>query len=203
MNTDGLELERLKRELNKGLLEFAQTGSELLEEKRKIVDEKIKSVIENYTAEIKNLALISGTVAPFSLTLLNVDRLQVSVPLLIYGFALLITNIIFSQFCLHRNLKNNDTKVVKAQIKGLFADLSLSELKNETKEGTDRVLKMYEYRENISEMDKLLGLKTLDINLIAIVKAFRVYGTWMNFLFLVGAVSIILSVLVDYARYFF
>ncbi len=57
-----------------------------LESSQVLINNKIKEAIETYSNNVKNLGIVSGTVAPFSLSLLAISELNIYPPFLLAGF---------------------------------------------------------------------------------------------------------------------
>ena len=192
------EIEKLEEKIQETVHEFSRSAEIRLEQTRKVIDEKVKDVINVYSNEIRNLALISGTVAPFSLTILSIEKLNANAGILLLGFSLLIANIILAQYCLRKQSKEYDTRTARAQINWFFAQSDLSDLNNTSIKSTDKVLKNFDYIKKMEEAEKLLGVSKWSTHIHEVRSKLRNYNNITNIIFTAGTACIILSVLINY-----
>lgn len=191
------EIKNLQDELDKGLKDFSETGKLRLEQGRLEIDKRVKNIIEIYSNDIRNLSIISGTVAPFSLTLLTVEKLDSNIYLLILGFALLLLNITITQFFIRRLSEGQDVKSVKAQFNLMMAEFELENTGNTTKDTTERVNQMFNYQKSISEAENLLDFGKYNLGIQEVRSKLRKYNKITNLIFSLGALFIVLSVIVN------
>lgn len=187
---DTEEIKKLEEELSQNLREFAESSKARLGQNRAIIDQQIKNQIEIYSNDIRNLSIISGTIAPFSLTLLTIEKLNSNVTLLILGFFLLLFNVILAQLFIRRHVSDRDIKSVKAEFNLWMAQYQLKEI-------TEGKFLPFDYLKSISESEKLLGVGPFDTEIQKVRSILRRYHKYTNFFFSLGAFCIILSVLID------
>lgn len=191
------EIRRLEVELNATLEKFSATGKFRLEKNQSIVDKTVREIVEIYSNDIRNLSIISGTIAPFSLTLLQIEKLNTNAPSLILGFSILLLNIILAQFLIKKQLKDKDTASVRAQIHIFFAEQALKESTDPSIPTTQRVSKNFDYIKEIDEVERLLGLSTMDVAIQDLRSKLRKFNKLLNTLFAFGAFCIVLSVIIN------
>jgi hypothetical protein len=191
------DVAKLQAEIDLKLKEFLQISKEDLQFRRKILDNQVKESIELYQNQIRNLGILSGVVAPFSLTLLNVETLDLNVTLLIFGFVVLLLNIILSLFFLHYFLRLIDTRIVKAELKWFAAESDKKAIIDNNFATFERTMKVFDYTKNIDELDDLTGISALNSNLQKDRGLLRRNARRIVFLFTLGTTSIILSVFVE------
>lgn len=187
------EMEDLQRKVSASLREFSKITSGNLEMSRKILNDSTSNLIELYSNHIRNLGIISGVVAPFSLSLLTIDRISIDLGLLIIGFSLLLLNIVISQVVLSRQLLSKDQMLRRAESRWVMAEMSKSMIEDEKLDTAQRTMQTFEYSRNFSELSQLLGLESLNIEPLKVKSELRTYTRYLYLLFSVGCSSIIAS----------
>lgn len=194
---DEKEIRQLENKLKEGLKEAAELNKLQLENVRKIIDESVKDVVNIYSNEIRNLAIISGTVAPFSLTLLTVEKLNANSTMLLTGFSFLMLNITLAQFFIRKQSKDQDKQVSHTEIKWFFAQADQWDIENKNKDSSERVLKNFDYIEKMSELNRELGFGLINVNIQKLRLKLREYNNIVNILFASGTLAIVLSVIMN------
>ena len=194
MNEDNLH--KLEEELKASLKSISDSGKVHLEQTRRMLDENVKDVINVYSNDIRNITLISGTIAPFSLALLETEKINASIPLLLLGFSLLIINIILAQYYLKKQAWNNDKKLGSAELSLICATTDLWSIESE-KELSERTSRIPEYIKNTDAVNNFLGLDSRNMNIQIVRSELRKQTGTINFIFSVGTLCIILSVLIN------
>lgn len=197
------EINNLEDELDNKLKDFSEQGEFSLKQGRLEIDKSVRNIIEIYSNDIRNLSIISGTVAPFSLTLLTVEKLNSNIELLIIGFVLLLANIAIAQFLIRRVSTGQDKKSVSAQFNLIMAEFELENISNTTKESNERVNYMSDFMKHFSEAENLLGLGKYNLGIQEVRSKLRKYNKITNIIFSVGVSCIILSVIVNPIIYWF
>ncbi|MFA6459312.1 MAG: hypothetical protein WCV79_02875 [Candidatus Paceibacterota bacterium] len=187
------DLKKLEGELKKATDHFSEQARIRLGLTKSVIDKKIKDVIETYSNNIKNLGLISGTVAPFSLTLLTIQELNVNSIILLIGFFILLINIILSQQFLSEQTQDFDTRITKSQIKHMFAESKLQEINDPNKSPSDKFGLTVDYLKEMNEAEELLGIGEYDINALTSKNNMRKYNKIINTAFVGGSCLIMLS----------
>jgi len=190
-------IKNMEQEVEKLLKEFSENSKIHLDQRRKILDEKIRDIINIYSNDIRNLSIISGVVAPFSLTLLGLEKLNVNSPILLIGFSLLILNIVLSQLFLNQQVNKDYGRISRADAEWLFASIDQDEIGSDPKYSADKVLKQSEILKNFDKLDNDLGLKTPNIDLFKKREAVRKRNKITIIIFAFGTIAIVLSVIVN------
>ncbi len=165
---------------------------------KKIIDEKTQSIIENYSNDIRNLGIVSGTIAPFSLTLLGLNNtLDVNVYSLVSGFVLLLFNIVIAQLFIREHHEKNNKNLAKAEIKWIFAWDDSTKANDTRLEVRDRAIKQMDYIKGMSDLNELLGLTSFNTELLSARARVRKYYKITTSVFLGGVIFIILSILLN------
>jgi hypothetical protein len=194
---DNEEIIKLEEELSQKLKEGTELAKVRLDQNRGVIDEKLSGIVEVYSNDIRNISIISGTIAPFSLTLLSVQQLNSNAIVLIVGFAVLLLNIILAQFFLKKHISEHDVRLIKAEFHWLMADSEFKETIDENSESSTRVLKFMDYLKSMGEAEKLLGISAFNIEIQNVRANLRLYNKITNTLFSLGAFCIVLSVVVN------
>jgi len=191
------EIKKLEEELAQTLKKSVEISQVRLEQDRVMLDKQTKDQIEIYSNDIRNISIISGTIAPFSLTLLGITQLNANFYLLITGFSLLLLNVVVAQYFIKKHSTDKDTKLVKAEFNWLMAEFELKDVANESLNSGQRVNKNFDYLKSIGESEKLLGVSAFNIEIQKVRAALRYHHRITNSIFSLGALCIILSVIVN------
>lgn len=162
-----------------------------LENNQIIINNKIKEAIEIYSNNIKNLGIVSGTVAPFSLSLLTISELNIYSPFLLSGFFILLVNIILSQQLLSEFSADLDKKTTRAQFKHFLAESEINKATTTPTQSKDSPI--FEYLKEIEDSEKLLGISKYSTGHWDTIGRLRKYNKYINSLFVLGACLIMLS----------
>jgi len=189
-------LQKLKDELERLNKNIVDSGKIHLQQTRKAIDENIKDVISIYSNEIRNIAIISGTIAPFSLALLQAEKINASIPILLLGFSLLTINIILAQFFLRQKTDKNDKRLGHAEINWIFASDDLSNIEKD-KEGLNDGSAIFGYIKNTDELNNFLELDSRNSYILSTRAELRKQNRIINFVFSAGTLCIILSVIIN------
>ena len=190
------ELKDLQEQIDQGLKDFLKLSETEVERISLLVSEKVEKQIKIYSNEARNISLISGVVAPLSLTLLTIEEIDLDKGLLITGFVILIFNIMLLQILNSINIKSEDKNLAKAQFNWMMADSSIFIMKNSRKDSSEKTLDMFKYHKYIEKARNHLGLNKIDIQNIKILKNLRDFNNITNIIFIAGVGFIILSITV-------
>lgn len=193
---NGEEIKKLENELKDSLKKSIEISQVRLDQDRLMIDKKTKDQIEIYSNDIRNISIISGTIAPFSLTLLGITELGANLFLLITGFSLLLLNVVVAQYFIKKYSTDRDTKLVKAEFNWLMAEFELKDVANEDLDPDQRLQKNFDYLKSIGESEKLLGVSTFNIEIQEVRSVLRRHHKITNLIFSAGAMCIVLSVIV-------
>ena len=172
-----------------------------LENNQVIIDARIKEAIEIYSNNIRNLGIVSGTVAPFSLSLLSIHTLNVYFPFLLAGFFILLINIVLSQQLLSKLSTDLDKKAIRAQFKHLMAESKIEEMQKTSVQG--KATTMFECNKEIDESEKLLGVSKYSTGHWEVIAILRKCNKWINLLFILGACLVMFSTIFESIKSFF
>ncbi len=152
------------------------------------IDEEIQKVIEVYSNNLKNLSIISGVIAPLSLTLLGIENLQIQKYFLLLGFTLLVANILINQLFLNRKSKEYDKKSLDADIKWILnSDLAITDPIEKAKKNIERYIAG-------GEIEKDLDLGEYKFNIQKYRSDFRKYTQISSVIFTSGVIFTVLSI---------
>lgn len=160
--TEDPTTKKLKEELEGLLEQVSSSTSEGLDQKFQILNIATKDLVTFHTDQIRNLGIISGVVAPFSLMLLQAEHINTNIYFLLAGFIVLVANIIFSQFLLHKELIKRNEKITNASVKYVFAFDSKRIIDDKKQEINNRTNGLFNLSNSLREFDKLLGLTPHD-----------------------------------------
>ena len=173
----------LKDELNNLHEQFLNLTEGGLEQRYHILNSAEQNLVHSHSEQLRNVGIISGVVAPFSLTLLQLDSVDVNVYLLLMGFGILIINIALSQILLHRELAKKNKLVTDASVKLNFASICRENLQNrDCTKKVSEIEPLSFFMQNIREVDKALGLSTHNLESLMTKMQFRKYDQLVVFL---------------------
>lgn len=178
-------------------METEDLYTEQLRSAQATLDRHVKELVRKYLSEIRNTSIISGIIAPLSLTLLGVDRLDVSIGYLLTGFCLLISGIVLAQVLHYRYLNERDRELLTGQVDLLAAFTNQNTINNSQESVSNRVKSNFEYQENIKSFYRSVGLGEFDLNLQVRRSKLRRYLFHVHTFFVAGVVSVILSVIIN------
>lgn len=183
----------LKEKLNGVVNQIHKDGEVFLDQTRGLIQNELKELVSLYSKETRNLAIISGTVAPFSLTLLGLEKLNINAAILLLGFSILLLNIVLAQYFIFSLSKRHDHKVNRAMVNQILAEGTLPQI------GSDTVSAIPDYLGNVDELGKWLSLNKgrLDLELTQTRKDIKIYYLFVIGFFTAGTVAIVSSVVIN------
>lgn len=190
------QIEDLNNELSTALNNAGSINEQRLLGIRQILDKENDVVVNNYSNEIRNLSITSGVIAPFSLTLININELTVNIFFLLLGFSVLIFNIIISNYFLNKEVKKKDKKITQADINWILAKFENNTVKNKEEDTNQRVNSNFDILKNVSEIEKILGVGELKMDIQENKVSLRKYNKVSYVLFSIGSTLIVLSVII-------
>ncbi len=190
----------LQIELGKLVDEFSTMISKR-EDYRSLLDKQIQTLVDNYFNQIKDIAVVSSVVAPFSLVLLDVEKLNINTVSLLFGFFILLGNIVLSYILLDKYIRSKDIETFRGELSWMNITDIENKINDETKQINERVDGIYEYTKEKQTVDKALGLGYLDINLQGTRSLLRKYNMWTINLFIFGTLLIAISTFINYFLY--
>ncbi|HRH26621.1 MAG TPA: hypothetical protein PLZ99_00465 [Parcubacteria group bacterium] len=191
-------IKKLEAEIQDLISNFSANLEEDDISRRILLNSNIKILIDSYREQIKDIAVVSGVIAPFSLMLLDVDKLNINVVVLLIGFVVLLVNIVLSYVFLNYHLESENKKISSAEISWIISNGAKSIILDKNKPSNDRVTSMSEYVQETFKMDNTLGTNHLDINIIKNRASFIKYHKWIISLFTLGTLYIIFSTFINY-----
>jgi hypothetical protein len=195
MNVEAVK--ELEKELEGLLAQSSKFAEDAVEQRNHVLNASVRELVTMHSEQIRNLGLVSGVVAPFSLTLLQIQTIDVSIPTLLFGFLLLLANIILSQFLLGKELNGKNRLMVKALLEYASASTNKFTLTNTKQPSLDRTNASFDLLKNIDEFDKLLGISPYSTEPMAANARLRTYTRWTVGLFSFGCGLIVLSVFLN------
>jgi len=187
------QLKQLEAQIQNSLVQFSDSAEQTIQNRSQILNAATNELVELHSSQIRNLGLISGVVAPLSLTLLQIQALNIFIPFLLIGFVLLLANIILSQLLLAGELNRKDRSMVKAVLEYLSASTNKWVIDDKSKPSGERVLKMSEFLKNVDEFDRSLNISPHSTELMSANARFRQYTRWVVGIFSLGCALIIAS----------
>ena len=182
-----------EQELDQLLEASSENVKESFKKWSQTLNTRFKELIELHLIHLKNISLISGAVAPFSLTLFkgaNTNPL-----LLIIGFILLVGNIALSQLFLSKELEMESKNLTKVMVNYVLALGEKENLFNKNQNHPDRVNSVAElanYADNIDQA--LINNDQLNLKLTESHRRITRYTRLVMTIFTLGCFSILLSV---------
>lgn len=191
------ELKKIEEDLDKSFKESSSLHEMQLNITRDKIDSELKNLINNYSNEIRNISIASGIIAPFSLTLLDIEKLEISTPSILIGFILLLVNIAISNFLINRFVKNKDKKITRATMNWIFAEFNTKEMKDSNKDYNQRINNNFDYMKNMDKVNEALGFSYLNISSEKEKVELRKYNKISILLFIFGLSFIIISIFIN------
>jgi len=143
MGTKEDELKKIQHEIDIRKKEFIEMSKPELNSIKDSISIQYQEFYKESLNHIRNISIASGTIAPFSLVLLQMSSLELYKELLILGFALLLVNIIYMQYVIFKDLHTKDKNIAKATLYHFFADTDLMNMNNE--DSSKSVNAMFDY----------------------------------------------------------
>lgn len=193
------QLDQLNKHLDNLLDASSENMKKWFESSSQQLSTRLKELIELYSNNIKTVSLISGTVAPFSLTLLQVKLLNVNIVLIVVGFVVLVLNIVLSQILLTRELKTVDRRINRAMVNYVLALGDQQTINDKNKDHSTRVTSMADLTTRASELESLLmnDKNQPSITLIDDHRRLSKFMNWVIGIFAFGCGMIILSICIN------
>ncbi len=185
--------EKLNKELdalNQRMLELTEG---FVEQRYHILDVSEHNLINIHTEQIRNIGIVSGVVAPFSLTLLQIESIVVNAHILLSGFSVLIVNIAISQVILHIELSKKNKDITDASVGLNFVANSRENLENGISTSSGEIKFHDLYIRNLREVDKKLGISKNNTESLMTKIRFRKYDKFIVYTFTLGCFLILLS----------
>lgn len=191
------ELKKIESDLDTSFKESSKLHKMQLSITRDKIDIELKDLIHNYSNEIRNISIASGIIAPFSLTLLDIEKLDINISSILIGFILLLVNIAVSNFLMNRFVKNKDKKITRATMNWIFAEFNTKEMKDSDKDYNQRLNNNFDYMKNMDKVNKDLGFSYLNISNEKEKVELRKYNKISILLFIFGLSLIIISIFIN------
>jgi len=148
------ELKELEEKINRKTKDFVEFGKSELALREDMISDQYREFYSESLNYIRNLNVVSGAIAPFSLVLLQISSLDLYKGFLILGFVLLLINILYMQYIMFSDLYSKDKNIVKAWLCHFFAD---SDLRNMEEKGcSESVDAMFDYIKHSEESERYL-----------------------------------------------
>ena len=187
-------LKQLEEQLEKNLIQFLSSAEQTIQNRSQILSVAARELIELHSNQIRNLSLISGVIAPLSLTLLQIQGFDIYVPFLLAGFILLLGNIILSQLLLGKELNRKNKLIGKSVLEFISASTNKWTIEDKTQQSSERAIKAADFVKNIDEFDRHLGISPLSVEPMSTNERLRKYNRWMVGIFSLGCGLVIFSI---------
>lgn len=188
-------MEELEEKLKGNLTQILSLTDKNLVQRNEIFTLARKELLESYSNQIRNIGLISGAVAPFSLTLMQLSNLHLESGFLLFGFIVLMLNIVLSQYWLSRELSAKDSRIISANLNLIIAESSREKAANEENPLLDRSAEISEFLEGIRKADHLLEIHPHSTSPIHTHANLRKCSSWTWRIFSLGCAAIAVSVI--------
>lgn len=190
------ELEEIRIRLEEGYEQMFESGEKRLQFVEDALTAEMKNMLLIYSNDMRNIGIVAGTAAPFSLTLLSIDRINVDVLSLVLGFCVLLLTVTITQFFLYVLSYSYDKRLLNAELGWLFAKGSLRSLSEKSGQPEERINHMFDYQKRVTEAERSLGVGTMDPIIIKLRARMRRYSSISFMLLLLGIILIIFSVII-------
>jgi len=188
-----VDLEELNSKIETGYTEISQLGEVQLANLQEAISSTTKELLSVYSNDVRNLGIVAGTVAPFSLALLGANQFDINTLALILGFSFLLCAIILSQFFLFRLSDAHEQRTSRAEISWAFAQFGLWQMEDVKNDPEKRINGMFDYQKRSQEVERHLGLRnTPSPHLLILRKKLRSYNL-ITLLFVSSGVILILG----------
>lgn len=165
----------------------------------KFLDKEYEKEINDQINFLKNITIMAGTVAPFSLTLLSVQSLEVQKPLLLFGFTLLLSTVLVALLSTKKLTIDNRYKDTSSlAFNHIIAECSVNDLLDKNKSLNERVDANAEIQKCIDAINNNFANLGYTNKLEKLRRSLSLSNQWSIYLFSFGVVSIIVSVLYPY-----
>lgn len=191
-NNTGNELAELHQQ-------FLKLTENILEQREQALSVAEKSLIDSHIDRLKNIGIVSGIVAPFSLTLLTINAVAINAPILLTGFCILIANIALSQILLHLELSKRNESITNASVNLNFAR-SVREDMQAAKKDWEGMEPTSFFINSIRNIDKALGNSINNKDVLLEKIHLRKYDQIVVFIFTLACLLIISSLFYDTTR---
>ena len=195
--TNTEELRRLNSQLEKSLDESKERADVVLRQGKRDLNASIFEAVKQYSSEIRSIIIISGVIAPFSLTILQIESINVYAPSLLFGFCLLLSNIGMAQCFIYLETRERSSHVRMAIKHLLLADMLVWKMGNKESKLEERVAANFDQLSRFDEVNRALGnTGEYDAELYAAHKRLGLYGKITIYTFVAGLAFTLFSVVV-------
>lgn len=194
-----IQLKELESKIESSLKKFSDGIAPQIEQIKKVLDQEYEKEINDQIGFLKNIVVMAGVVAPFSLTLLTNQSLNVEKPFLLIGFILLLVTVLvalFSSKKLTIDRKYKDTPSLA--LNHIIARCSIDDLLNIKKLLSDRVNTSAEILKSVDDINSKFSDLGYTNKLVNLRNSLSRSNQRSIFLFSFGIVFIIISVVYVY-----
>ena len=192
----GKQIEDLNTQIEASLKESQELNRSILLNLRGRVETSVGELLLSFSSEVRNMRVLSGTVAPFSLALLAVAGLNISIPALLSGFCLLLLNIILIQLYLQFEADKQFGHTIRSEMNLGMAELDNEFLTRNSPDSVDRVSKSLALYTSINSIQRSLT-NTLNPESLKARARLKKFSRISTFLFVGGVFLIALSVIIN------
>ncbi len=196
---DNNQLKDLETKIETSLKDFTEDITPKIEQINKFLDQEYEKEIDDQVNFLRNITVMAGVVAPFSLILLSEQYLEVQKTFLLIGFVLLLVTVLvalLSSKKLTLDKKYKDTSSLA--FNHIIAGCSVHDLLDTGKSLSDRVNISAEILKNINGVNNKFSNLGYTNKLADLRNKLSTSNQWSILLFSFGLVSIIMSVIYVY-----
>ena len=190
------QIKELGEKIEASLKESQELNRSTLSVLRGRVESSVGELLLSFSTEVRNMRVLSGTVAPFSLTLLAVSGLDTSIPALLSGFCILLLNIILIQLYLQFEADQQFEQTIRSEMNLGMAEIDNELLTSSSSDSTDRVSKSLALYTSINSIQRTLS-NTLNPESLKARAQLRKFSRISTFLFVGGVFLIAVSVVIN------
>ncbi|MDP3772355.1 MAG: hypothetical protein Q8Q94_03210 [bacterium] len=195
---------KLENELETSLKNYSEGAFPQVERMHKLLDQEYEKEIDDQINFLRNITVMAGVVAPFSLTLLSDQSLGVQKPFLLIGFILLLSTVLVTLLSSKKFLLNRKYKDTPNLARNhIIARCSVDDLLNINKSLSDRVISLNEVQKSIDTVYHKFSNLGYTNKLTDLRNRLSASNRWSIFLFSFGLISIMMSVVYTYSVIFF
>ncbi len=193
------QIKVLETDLVASLDSYSKTALPTIDQVGKLLNQEYESENNDHIIFLRNIIATAGVVAPFSLTLLSVESLEIQKAFLLLGFIILLTTILvalFSSKKLMLGKRYKDTSSLALDY--IIAKCSVDDLSDTTKSLVDRTTSLAEVQKSINNITGKFS-ELAQTNKLADLRNKLSSWNYISFVLLsFGLVFIIISVVYSY-----
>jgi hypothetical protein len=184
----------LEKKIADGYQDLSEQGVKRLNRAHSLANATRKELLNSFSNEVRNLGIVAGIVAPFSLSLLTVEGLAILPLILIAGFCVLLAVIGLSQYFAQNNLRIQHKNLIDIEMDLLSADFNREMMLNQ-KDPLKQAESMFDFVRHADSADRNLTEEILNQNLIRLRSKNLSQAKILFYLLIVGLSLLAISVI--------